>query len=75
MEQATETVERAHEAATGVSEKAVNAAQGATSQLSSTVADQGVRDQLLLGVAGLAVAAALGIAYQRRTPDERAAWN
>jgi hypothetical protein len=34
------------------------------------VSDDDVRDQLLLGVAGLAVVAALGIAYQSRTGDE-----
>lgn len=67
VEQATETFERARDAATDVSEKAVNAAQRATSQLARTVADQEVRDQLLLGVAALAVAAALGISYQHRS--------
>jgi LPXTG-motif cell wall-anchored protein len=33
-----------------------------------------VRDQVLLGVAGAAVVAALGIAYRRRKPDELRAW-
>jgi DNA repair exonuclease SbcCD ATPase subunit len=75
VEQATETLERAREAATDVSEKAVNVAQRATSQVGRTVADQGVRDQLLLGAAGLAVAAALGIAYQRRSGNGREAWD
>jgi hypothetical protein len=75
VEQATETFERAREAATKVSDNAVNAAQRATSELRRTVADQGVRDQLLLGVAGLAVAAALGIAYQRRNDDRIQAWD
>jgi hypothetical protein len=42
--------------------------------LGRAVAEDGMRDRLLLGVAGLAVAAALGVAYQRRTHDERAAW-
>jgi hypothetical protein len=40
-----------------------------------TLDNDGVRDQLLLGVAGLAVVAALGIAYQRRTSDELRAWD
>ena len=66
-EQASETLERAREAATEISQKAVNAAQ---SQLGRAVTDQGFRDQLLLRVAGLAVAAALWIAYQHRLSDE-----
>jgi hypothetical protein len=72
---AAETFEQAREAATHIPDKAVNAAQRATRQFGRAVADEGMRDQLLLGTAGLAVAAALGIAYQRRTHDERAAWN
>jgi hypothetical protein len=75
VEQATETFERAREAATKASDNAVNAAQRATSELGRAVADQGVRDQLLLGVAGLAVAAALGIVYQRRDGDRVRAWD
>jgi hypothetical protein len=74
-DQAAETFEQAREAATHIPDKAVNAAQRATRQIGRAVADEGMRDQLLLGAAGLAVAAALGIAYQRRTHDERAAWN
>jgi hypothetical protein len=34
------------------------------------VGDDGIRDQLLLGCAGLAVAAALGMAYQRRSSSK-----
>jgi hypothetical protein len=72
VEKAIETLESGREAATDVSEKAINAAQRATWQVGRTVADQAVRDQLLLGVAGVAVAAALGIAYQRRSGDGQA---
>jgi hypothetical protein len=72
-EQAAETVEQAREAATHIPDKAVNAAQRATRQIGRAVADEGMRDQLLLGAAGLAVAAALGVAYQRRTRDGVAA--
>ena len=74
-EQAAETLEQARDAATHIPDKAVNGAQRATRQFGRAVADEGMRNQLLLGAAGLAVAAALGIAYQRRTYDERAAWN
>jgi type II secretory pathway component PulF len=74
-EQAAETLEQARDAATHIPDKAVNGAQRATRQFGRAVADEGMRNQLLLGAAGLAVAAALGIAYQRRTHDERAAWN
>jgi len=75
VEHSSETVERAGEAATGVSEQTVNVAQRATSQLGGALADQGVRDQLLLGVAGLAVTAALGIAYQRRSDNRGRPWD
>ena len=72
-EQAAETFEQAREAATHIPDKAVNAAQRGTRQIGRTVADEGMRDQLLLGAAGLAVAGALGIAYQRKTRDGVAA--
>ena len=74
-EQAAETFERAREAAAQIPDRAVNAAQRATSQLGRAVSNGEVRDQLLVGVAGLAVAAALGIAYQRRTSDHLRAWD
>ena len=72
-EQAGETLKHAREAATHIPDKAVNAAQRATRQFGRAVTDEGMRDQLLLGAAGLAVAAALGIAYQRKTRDGVAA--
>jgi hypothetical protein len=74
-DRAVETFEQAREAATQIPDKAVKVAQRATSQVNRAVTDQGVRDQVLLGVAGLAVAAALGIAYHRRADDERRAWH
>jgi hypothetical protein len=72
-EQTGETLEHARDAATHISDKAVNATQHATRQFGRAMAGEGMRDQLLLGAAGLAVAGALGIAYQRRTRDGVAA--
>ena len=69
-ENAGYVVERSREAATEIPGKAMDAAQRAISQIGRAVNDEGFRDQMLLGAAGLAVAAALGIAYQRRTGDE-----
>jgi hypothetical protein len=61
-----------------VRRSAADAAAGAariahrtSSAVQSTLSDQDVRDKLLLGVAGAAVVAALGLAYQRRLEDER----
>jgi hypothetical protein len=68
-EQAAETLEQARNAASQIPDKAVNAAQRATRQFGHAVADEGVPNQLLLGAAGLAVAAALCIAYQRRSDN------
>ncbi|HET7211848.1 MAG TPA: hypothetical protein VFI85_08920, partial [Methyloceanibacter sp.] len=39
------------------------------STVSNAIANTDTRDSLLLGAAGLAVAAALGIAYQRRATE------
>ena len=74
-EEAGESIEHAREAAKHISDKAVNAAQRATSHFSRAIGEEGVRDQLLLGIAGLAVAAAVGIAYQRRASAEMGAWD
>ena len=71
-EEAAERIENAREAATYIPDKVVDVAQRATSHLGRAVSDEGVRDQLLLGVAGLAVVAALGIAYQRKLMELRA---
>lgn len=67
---AIKAIENARAAAPAVPEQAVNAAQRATSQLGRALNDGNTRDQLLFGAAGLAVAAALGLAYRRRTSDE-----
>ena len=72
-EEAAERIGHAREAVRHLPDQAVDSARRATSQFRGAVGDAGVRDQLLLGVAGLAVVAALGIAYQRRSSDERGA--
>jgi hypothetical protein len=64
-----ESVESARDSAKRIPEQAVNAAQYAKTRLVEAVHDDSVRDQLLLGVAGLAVVAALGIAYQGRAGE------
>ena len=74
-EEAAESIENARDAAIRIPEKAVDAAQHVKSQFGRALSHDGVRDQLLLGVAGVAVAAALGIAYQRRTSDELRPWD
>lgn len=71
-EEAADRIRHAREAAEHFPEKAFDAVDDATSQLRHAVGDAGFRDQLLLGVAGLAVAAALGIAYQRGSSAEDA---
>jgi hypothetical protein len=67
--EAAGSMEHARAAAKQIPDKAIDAAQRASSQFSRAVRDEGVRDQILLGLAGLAVAAALGVAYQRRASD------
>jgi hypothetical protein len=62
VEQAAQRLEQAGEAARHFPDQAKTAARRATGRLR----DEGVRDQLLLGAAGLAVAAALGVTYRRR---------
>ena len=74
-EEAAESIESAREAAKRIPDRAVDAAQHVKSQFDRAVSDGDMRDQLLLGVAGLAVVAALGIAYQRQTSDELRAWD
>jgi hypothetical protein len=48
---------------------APNQAKSLARQLERTAHDQDVRDNFLLGIAGVAVFAALGAAYQRRSTD------
>jgi hypothetical protein len=69
-EEVAESMERARDAAKRIPDRAVGAAQQVKSQFDRAVSDDGARDQLLLGVAGLAVVAALAISYQRRATDE-----
>ena len=73
-EQAAERIEHARDAAKHIPDQAVNAAQRARSQFDRAINHEGVRDQVLLGVAGLAVVAALGVAYQRQGSDELRTW-
>jgi vacuolar-type H+-ATPase subunit H len=57
------------EAATSISDTAASVADKASSLLHDAVPDQKTRDQYLLGVAALAVAAAVGIAIRRRSQE------
>lgn len=57
-------------AAAAIPEDAIDAAQRTTSQMGRALNGGSFRDQLLLGAAGVAVAAALGLAYQRRMSGE-----
>ena len=68
-ETAGEAVGDAREAAAEIPDRAINAAERTTSQVRRAIADENFRDQILLGAAGLAVTAALGIAYRRQTSD------
>jgi hypothetical protein len=72
VEEVSESIDKARDAAKRIPDKAVDAAQNVKSQFGRVVSDDGVRDQILLSVAGLAVVTALGIAYQRRSSDLRA---
>ena len=65
-----ESIDIARDAAKHISDKAVDAAQHAKSTVFEAVRDEGVRDRLLFGVAGLAVVAALSIAYHERANSE-----
>jgi hypothetical protein len=62
-EQAAENLNDAMEATADFSNRAVNNVQR---KVSTTMRDEDLRNQLLLGVAGAAVMAALSIAYQRQ---------
>jgi hypothetical protein len=73
-EEAAKRIEHAREAAKHIPDQAVDAAQRARSQFDRAINDEGVRDQVLLGVAGLAVVAAVGVAYQRQGRDELRTW-
>ena len=53
-----------------VVERAAAVANQASSAFNDAVGDAQVRDNLLLGAAGMAVAAALGLAYRRRVQEQ-----
>jgi hypothetical protein len=57
------------ETAIQVSHQAAAAGNNASAAMRDFAPNEEARDSLLLGAAALAVAAALGIAYQRRSPD------
>jgi hypothetical protein len=61
--QAAEVLKNARKGAADISDKASGAVQRATPK---AIGDDRMRDQVLLGLAGAAVAAALGFAYQRQ---------
>lgn len=65
-----ESVENARAMIEPIPERVASAAQRASSQLGQALDGANVRDQLLLGAAGMAVAAALGLAYQRRLSED-----
>jgi ElaB/YqjD/DUF883 family membrane-anchored ribosome-binding protein len=71
-EEASEMLERARDTVSQMPQQAIITAQRAKSVIDRAANYPDVRDQLLLGVAGLAVAAALGIAYHRREGDIQA---
>ena len=53
-----------------MADKAPSLAQQASTRVYNALPDREDRDTYLLGAAALAVAAAVGIAYQRRVPHE-----
>ncbi len=62
--------DQATEAATRLSSAADETVRDTLSAGQKMISDTDMRDKVLLGVAGLAVAAALGIAYQKRALEE-----
>jgi hypothetical protein len=57
-------------AATRIADKAATVAEQASDKLQDVLSDQDDRNTYLLGAAALAVAAAVGIAYQRRARED-----
>jgi hypothetical protein len=66
VERSAESIQNVRDTAKRIPDRAVNAIQHTKSQLGHAVSDDGVRDQVLLGVAGLAVVAALGLSTTNR---------
>ena len=60
----------ARDTMTEIADKAASIADRASHRLRDTIPDQDDRDTYLLGAAALAVAAAVGIAFQRRTQED-----
>ncbi|MES0100690.1 hypothetical protein [Mesorhizobium sp. M0019] len=65
-------VDELRQAGSEAAEGAAAAAGQASSAVQGALSDQETRDKLLLGAAGLAIAAAVGIAYQRRLEEHAA---
>jgi hypothetical protein len=65
-----EAGDAARDTMTQIADKAASVADRASHRLRDTVPDQDDRDTYLLGAAALAVAAAVGIAFQRRTQED-----
>jgi hypothetical protein len=62
--------EDARQSAADLRARAAVTADQASTSVQQTLSDQDLRDKVLIGVAGLAVAAALGSAYQRRQNED-----
>jgi hypothetical protein len=60
----------ASESMTQIADRAAAVSEQASQRLHAAMPDREQRDTLLLGAAALAVAAAVGIAYQRRSQDD-----
>jgi hypothetical protein len=73
-ERATETLRDAGDTArhrvTRLADEAVSVSDHASARMRAAMPDREDRDNYLLGAAALAVAAAVGIAFQRRAPQE-----
>jgi hypothetical protein len=61
----------ARDSAMQIADDATSVGQQVTANITDGMADKEVRDQFLLGAATLAIAAAIGIASQRHSPQER----
>jgi hypothetical protein len=77
MQKARETVNDATAASQAAAQRAAESVRAAAGQTATAVREaipeQETRDNLLLGVAALAVTAAVGMAYQRRSENREAA--
>jgi hypothetical protein len=69
-DRASDVLREAAGAATRIADKAATVADRASDKLQDVLPDQDDRNTYLLGAAALAVAAAVGMAYQRRSREE-----